>query len=121
MSTDPRHLLGQKGEEAAERYLRDLGYAILERNWRHGHWEVDLIARDGDWLVLVEVKTRSGHFRLEDALGPQKQRVLVEAAEVYADQIGFDGHLRFDMIAIVTGPPEELVHLPHAFLPDPEF
>jgi len=121
MLTDQRHLLGQRGEEAAERYLSDLGYAILERNWRHGHWEIDLIARDGDWLVFVEVKTRSSRFRLEDALGPLKQRALVEAAEVYADQICFEGHIRFDLIALVAGPKEELLHLPHAFLPEPGF
>ncbi len=118
MSIDKRRALGNSGEQTAERYLVELGYEILERNWRHVHLEVDLIARDGNWVVFVEVKTRSSEFRLEDAVGMPKQRALIEAAEAYADARGIEGDLRFDLISIVTGPPERLVHMPHAFLPE---
>ena len=49
--------LGKIGEELAEKHLRRIGYQILQRNWRFGHDELDIIARDGEWLVIVEVKT----------------------------------------------------------------
>lgn len=52
--------LGAKGEAIAAEYLEGLGFHILERNWRNRKGELDLIARDGDALVAVEVKTRSG-------------------------------------------------------------
>ena len=50
--------LGQYGERLAARYLGDLGMQVLERNWRCEHGEIDLIALDGDCLVVCEVKTR---------------------------------------------------------------
>ncbi|QIM18702.1 YraN family protein [Leucobacter coleopterorum] len=52
--------LGARGEAIAAGYLEGLGFRILERNWRNRSGELDLIARDGDTLVAVEVKTRSG-------------------------------------------------------------
>lgn len=52
--------LGTRGEAIAAGYLEGLGFRILERNWRNRRGELDLIARDGDTLVAVEVKTRSG-------------------------------------------------------------
>lgn len=52
--------LGARGEAIAAGYLEGLGFRILERNWRNRRGELDLIARDGDTLVAVEVKTRSG-------------------------------------------------------------
>lgn len=52
--------LGARGEAIAAGYLEGLGFCILERNWRNRSGELDLIARDGDTLVAVEVKTRSG-------------------------------------------------------------
>ena len=56
----PRHpeSLGRYGEELAVRYLRDQGMEVIERNWRCEHGEVDVVARDGDCLVICEVKTR---------------------------------------------------------------
>lgn len=52
--------LGARGESLAAAYLEERGYRILDRNWRNRHGELDLIARDRDTLVAVEVKTRSG-------------------------------------------------------------
>lgn len=51
--------LGMRGERIAERALSRLGYEILDRNWRCAEGEIDLVARDGDALVVIEVKTRS--------------------------------------------------------------
>ena len=50
--------LGKLGEELAVNYLTGKGYEILERNWRNIHKEIDIIAKDGKFLVIVEVKTR---------------------------------------------------------------
>ena len=51
--------IGKNGEDLAVEYLVNKGYKILERNWRSGHKEIDIIAMDGDTLVVVEVKCRS--------------------------------------------------------------
>jgi putative endonuclease len=56
--TDPRRALGEYGERLAERYLRDHGLAVVDRNWRCARGEIDLVVRDGDCLVFCEVKTR---------------------------------------------------------------
>lgn len=60
MTTSTRAETGTYGEQLAGRVLVDSGYTILERNWRCRHGEIDLVARDGDALVIVEVKTRRG-------------------------------------------------------------
>ena len=67
--------LGMKGEEIAARYLAGKGYKILERNWRHGKDELDIIAANGEFLVVIEVKTRSTSFfgKPEDAVTDKKQ------------------------------------------------
>jgi putative endonuclease len=52
--------VGRYGEDVAARHLLDAGMAVLERNWRCEHGEIDIVARDGDVLVVCEVKTRSG-------------------------------------------------------------
>jgi putative endonuclease len=66
--------LGRRGEDAAAAYLTGLGYRIVDRNWRCVSGEIDIVALDGTELVIVEVKTRSGHgygHPLE-AVHPQK-------------------------------------------------
>jgi putative endonuclease len=55
---DPRRVLGRYGERLAARYLLDRGLAVVDRNWRCRHGEIDIVARDGDCLVFCEVKTR---------------------------------------------------------------
>ncbi len=67
--------LGKKGEELAEKFLRDKGYDIIAKNWRYDKDEIDIIARDGDEIVIVEVKTRSTDFYgfPEDAVDSQKK------------------------------------------------
>jgi len=69
--TEERLALGRLGEELASRRLRSLGYEILERNYRCPLGEIDLVARDGDVLVFVEIKTRKNrkilvHFATQD-------------------------------------------------------
>jgi putative endonuclease len=57
--------LGEKGEELARNFLRKKGYKIIERNWRFGKDEIDIIAIDNDYLVIVEVKTRRSNYFAE--------------------------------------------------------
>ena len=77
--------LGQEGEDAAAELLTCKGFALLDRNWRLGRLELDLVCRDGDTLVFVEVKTRANaaHGGPAAALTPAKQRHLYRAAALF--------------------------------------
>ena len=79
--------LGKKGEEIAAQYLSEKGYEILERNWRNRHKEIDIIAKDGNELVIVEVKTRQNdeHGEPDLAVTLPKQTRLIYAANAYMD------------------------------------
>ena len=97
-------LLGNRGENAACRFLRRQGYKILLRNCRSQWGEIDIIARDGDWIVFVEVKTRSsqaaGHP--SEAVTRRKQIQLTKLALVWLKQRRLlDHRARFDVIAIL--------------------
>ena len=86
-STETAHnkRLGDAGEVAARGYLERKGYTILDTNFRCPYGEVDLIAREGDWLVFLEVRIRSGNDfgRPEESITPQKGRRLIATAETY--------------------------------------
>ena len=77
--------LGATGEKAARGYLENMGYAILDTNFRCPHGEVDIVALDGDCLVFLEVRTRSGsNFGSpEESITPDKERKLIATAEAY--------------------------------------
>lgn len=60
MSMNLKQNLGRYGEDRAAIYLQDRGYVVIDRNWRSRAGEIDLVAREGDRLVFVEVKTRNG-------------------------------------------------------------
>jgi len=95
--------LGKRGEDAAAAYLERIGMHVIERNWRSGRGEIDIVALDGDVLVLCEVKTRtSGRAGSpEEAVSPAKQRRLVRLAEAYLAHAGGDTcPVRFDVISI---------------------
>ncbi len=115
------HLLtGAAGEQLACQWLLEHGFTILHRNWRHGHDELDIVAREGAFLVVVEVKTvssdRWGHP--EDAVDENKQRKLMRAADELIEQTPEDLELRFDVIAITHTPHgPQILHIPDAFYP----
>lgn len=112
--------LGRKGEEIAKDYLMNKGFDILELNWRLGRKEIDLIARMGELVVIVEVKTRSTDFygNPEDAVTRTKQNFLIKAADAYAQTLDFDAEIRYDIISIVTrGNSHSINHLEDAFIP----
>ena len=117
------NLLGNKGEMLAARYLAGEGFAILEYNWRSGHKEIDLIAKERDTLVFVEVKTRrnENYGDARETVTPQKMRNIVTAAEAYIKKKEIDVPIRFDIVAIVgNGDTHEIEHIRDAFYPDIE-
>ena len=112
--------LGKLGEEIAVNYLIGKGYEILERNWHNVHKEVDIIAKDGGELVIVEVKTRqtNAYGEPDIAVTRQKQRMLIAAANAYLFRNGLDLETRFDIISIVFNNGEPVIdHIEDAFLP----
>ena len=114
-----RDALGQRGENVAARFLRDLGYKILDRNFRCEVGEVDIIARDGKTLVFVEVKTRAYDDPTpEDQINQDKRHQLTKAAKYYLSRYGSpQPPARFDVVAIVwpTGRDPQIRHTPDAF------
>ncbi len=108
--------VGEKGEEWAVNHLVAKGYEIVHRNYQASRYEIDIIARDGDWLVFVEVKLRGDqeHGLPEDNAGKSKQNFLIKGADIYLNQHDWPGKVRFDLIAI-TVKPFEIVHFEDAF------
>jgi len=112
--------LGKQGEELAVAYLRKKGYVILVTNFRAGRNEIDIIARDGNILVIVEVKSRRSTYFAEPeySVTLQKQKSLIRAANVYIFRNNIQEETRFDIIAIVLNNNEVKVnHLQDAFYP----
>src|SRR5204862_4472140 len=98
--------LWERGENAAAKYLRNLGYRLITRNYRCDAGEVDIIARDGKTLVFVEVKTRTYDDPTpEDQVNQRKQNQLTKAAKVYLSRYGFpQPPARFDVVAVLWSP-----------------
>jgi len=117
----PPKELGIKGEEIAAGYLKKEGYKILARNWFYDHKEIDIIAQQGDEIVIVEVKTREGDYFEEpwEAVSAQKIRNLVDVADAWLNERQIDLETRFDVISIVFSDDVkyELTHFPGAFIP----
>ena len=112
--------IGPRGERLAAKFLKRLGYRILRRNWNSKFGEIDLIARDGDEVVFVEVKTRASRAwgDPEEAVTPAKRRKLSRTAVEFVERHRLREYpLRFDIVAIVLpkdGDPE-FEHFKDAF------
>ena len=114
------HQTGKSGEERAAAYLSQKGYEILGRNERFGKAEIDIVARIGNEIVFVEVKTRTGNYFgfPEEAIDQQKIALMGKAAEQYAEENPEAQEIRFDLISLVLGSgTEEIVHIEDAFFP----
>jgi putative endonuclease len=112
--------IGDSGEQIAADYITNLGYKILHRNWHFGHDELDIVARDGDELVIVEVKSRTGEEfeHPSEALSNKKIKHIVEAAEAYIQTYDVEEDTRFDLITIIfLGENYILEHFKEAFYP----
>ena len=97
--------LGKWGEDEAALYLEDEGYTIIDRDWRLGRRDLDILAYtpDGNTLVVVEVKTRSDNYLVSplESVDAAKIKCIVSAADVYARKFNVDLSIRFDIIAVV--------------------
>ncbi len=95
---------GKLGEDAAVKFLRRRGYEILERNYRGARYEVDIIARDGEILSFIEVKTRSTGQSPSgaEAVNWEKQRRITQAAQHYliAHPQELNSACRFDVVLL---------------------
>ena len=100
---DERKALGAAGEKVAERFLRRQRYTIVDRNYRTPAGEIDLVALDGQTVVFVEVKTRTGtaHGSPFDAVDGRKQRQIIRAARHFlAAKRLLDRPARFDVVGV---------------------
>ena len=116
---DDRRGLGRHGENLAARHLAARGYEILERNWRCGAGELDLVARDGACLAFVEVRTRRGQElgSPEESITAAKQARLINLAETYLQEYEWPGPWRIDVVAVemdVRGRLQRLDHYENA-------
>jgi len=105
---------GQRGEDFAVRFLNKKGYRVIERNYRCIFGEIDLIARDKDEIVFVEVKSRrSKDFGApEAAVDTRKQKKISRIAMNYLQEEGlYDSNARFDVVAIHFLPEGERVEI----------
>ncbi|WP_436416352.1 YraN family protein [Petrimonas sp.] len=112
--------LGKKGEEEAVKYLKSKDYRIICRNWNFHGYEIDIIAETDEFIVFVEVKTRTTALfgNPEDFVGNARMRRMVDAANHYLIEEDIDKPARFDIIGLVwDGKQFELEHIDDAFLP----
>ena len=106
---------GKAGEEAAEKFLIQKGFEIIGRRLRAGHKEIDLLAKDGEQLVFVEVKAiweRSFGFP-EERVTAAKKKKLIEAAYDYLERAKMpDASFRWDFVGIdFSQKPPEFIHI----------
>ena len=113
--------LGLRGEDFAAKHLRALGYIIIARNHRSRYGELDLIARDGNTLVFVEVKTRKSdaYGSPLEAVTAEKQRQISRAALAWLKwKKLLNQRTRFDVVGLVWEPDAnspKVTHIKHAF------
>lgn len=117
--------LGKMGEDLACEYLVNLGHTIVERNWRSGHYEIDIISVEGGVLHFVEVKSRVAPVSAapEENVGFRKQQKLVHAAQLYLhsdtkkEKLS-DLEIDFDIISVIfEGERTDITFFPKAYIP----
>ena len=117
MSDYLQHQRGQRGEIIAAEFLKRKGFVVVARSYRHRRNEVDLIVRQENMLVFVEVKLRKnaafGHP--EAFVSEQQAQRITEAAEHYLHETNWEGNIRFDIIAITLQPKLAIKHFEDAF------
>ena len=109
---------GQVGEQLAADFLVQQGFEIVERNYRYKHSEIDLIVKKANWLIFVEVKSRSSYAygHPEEYVDYQKVKKILEGAEHYIYEIDWQGNVRYDIVSVkLNRDNPEIVHLEDAF------
>lgn len=107
--------IGNIGEEFAADFLYHQAYDILERNWRFKKAEIDIIAKKGDCLIFIEVKTKSYTYfgEPEEQVSDLKESLIFDAAQRYMEYIGHDWEIRFDIIAIILDGDKKVKKISH--------
>jgi putative endonuclease len=109
---------GKTSENLAAQFLEKLGFRIIARNVTYAFGELDLVAKDGETLVFVEVKHRLNisYGMPFEAVTKSKQRKIIKAAQAFLQKISPTPNCRFDVISMV-GAPDKLVidHIKDAF------
>ena len=110
-----KKVLGAKGEQLVETYLKNLGMKILKRNYRTPYGEADLIVQDGDEIAFVEVKTRSSerYGTPAEAVGDSKQKRYYKIAQFYALSIKEEPNARFDVAEVYAD--GRIAYIDHAY------
>ena len=109
---------GKEGEDLAVDFLKKKGFTILERNYRHKRSEIDLIIRQDNWLVFVEVKARTSvaFGYPEEFVDYQKQKMIFAGALEYMYTLNWQGNVRFDIVSVDLSDSEpEIRHFEDAF------
>lgn len=110
--------IGKKGEDAAVKYLMQNGYSIIAVNWRYQKYEIDIIASNTEYIIFVEVKTRSSDYweNPEEAVSAGKIKRIVEAADFYLKENYIELPARFDVISVIwNGYSYVIEHIDDAF------
>lgn len=115
---------GTFGEDLATNLMVQKGYTVLERNWKMGHLEVDIIVKNRTEIVFVEVKTRRSEFggvEPEEYVDSEKQQNICNAASAYVKQNNIQLNVRFDIVGIVMNPLTQEIydirHIENAYYP----
>lgn len=112
-------LMGAHGEQIAARYLRDNGYDIIAANYRTKVGEIDIIASKDKYICFVEVKTRheGGYLLPRDAVGEEKQKRIIDSAQIYMNNKNTKLTPRFDIIEVLMSGDEvsDVTHIKGAF------
>ena len=113
--------IGRHGEDLVRRFLIEEGHTVLDRNWRYGHLELDLVTMDANGIHFVEVKSRRTPMQAEpeESVNATKRRRMVRAAEGYLRVKGLeDMECSFDVASVTfDGQRTEIRYLPEAFIP----
>lgn len=120
---DSRQQTGKFGEDIAADYLEGKGFTILARNWRSGHYELDIVAVDDEGIHFVEVRTRINPEILpQETVNSAKQRKVVEAAKRFLREEAYrrfsDFEAFFDVVGVtLSNDGTDLEYIPQAFIP----
>lgn len=110
--------LGKQGEQIAVDYLLEKGYEIIQRNYQARKAEIDIIAQKDNWLIVVEVKTRTSidFGNPEDFVNKKKIKLLVKAIDEYVLETDLDLEIRFDIISVIKNDNDfKIEHIEDAF------
>ncbi len=111
--------LGKLGEDLAAKFLQEKGFQIIERNWRFQKKELDIIAYHDNFLVVIEVKSRSTDYfeHPADAITLKKIKFIVRATDAYVEQKGIENEVRFDVVSVIKKEEKyEIEHIENAFI-----